>query len=142
MVGPSIRPSPPPGETRCGGRVCIGTIDRAVPPPAHRSSVLEHLNCKGDSLPTSQAESSHARLPPRRLSAYKSVVRTRAPLAADGMAKGHGAAVHVDALPIEAQLLAVGQHLCREGLVDLKQIIVRQGSAGLGKQVADGQNGA
>src|SRR6266550_2742048 len=54
----------------------------------------------------------------------------------DGMAQCDGAAVHVDLVPVEAELVAVRQHLGREGLVDLDQVEVIDGAANLLDQPA------
>ena len=46
----------------------------------------------------------------------------RAPLAPIGWPERDCAAVHVDLVPVEAELAAVGQRLGGEGLVDLDEV--------------------
>jgi hypothetical protein len=57
---------------------------------------------------------------------------------ADRVAEGHGAAVDVDLVAVELQVAdeLLGHH--REGLVDLPQVDVVDGQAGLGQHLAGG----
>ena len=56
---------------------------------------------------------------------------------ADGMAERDGAAIDVDAVPVEPQGVAIGQDLGSERLVDLDQVEVVEGDPQLFNQAPD-----
>src|SRR5574338_1717177 len=83
---------------------------------------LEGLDGHGHRSPAAQAEGGEApatTAPPQLVQQRGQDAR---PGGADGVAEGDGTAVDVDAIPVEAELVAIGQDLRREGLVDLDQV--------------------
>src|SRR5690606_18839682 len=98
----------------------------------HRSSrfrwrfvyVSDALDRKRDGVATAEAERRDTALRVALLQRVQQCDQDARARRADRVTERDGAAVHVDAVPVPAQLATIGQSLHRERLVRLDQVVV------------------
>src|SRR5262249_7421921 len=101
-------------------------VDISGPPrsPAENPASADGLDGDGDPLAAADAECGDAPMAAGPLQPIEQGHQDPRPAATDRVAQGHGAAIDVDLLGVQAQLLLDGEsHRC-EGLVDLEEVDV------------------